>query len=446
MPLLRKLVSIRVYLLSFVEAMLIAVCYLAAVLVFHPLDAETYLDYEGGGLRIALATLTFLLGSYLFDFYRHIQTRARLLLALQLSQLIGIILLLQAVLAFISPEFVLPQPVVLIGSVLMLLVLIPWRLFLRPAIWNAFGAQRVLVIGTSTAASDVIAAFTREPDFGMEISGHVDESGTADGDPVTLMKMISRIQPDRIMVAGDNLRNQSLIRQMLELKALGVSVQTAGQVYESVFSRIDCRGLDPYVVVFLDELAAKPASVALQSVYTNIIALVAVVISLPAILVTMAALKLSGRGAALMKYTCAGLHGIPFNMYRFRATTDTAIGRFLNRYHLDGLPQVLNLIRGEMALIGPRAERLEYDTILHNLIPFYRQKQFVKPGIFGWSQLYCDPLAEEDTLKRLEYDLYYIKHISVVLDAYIMLRAVKWILSGRESAEEHATLTKGVAG
>jgi lipopolysaccharide/colanic/teichoic acid biosynthesis glycosyltransferase len=88
------------------------------------------------------------------------------------------------------------------------------------------------------------------------------------------------------------------------------------------------------------------------------------------------------------------------------------------------------MIRGEMALTGPRAERVESDAVLSELIPFYRQRQYVKPGILGWSQLHCDPEPTEDTFARIEYDLYYIKHISLVLDAYIVVRALKWILSG----------------
>jgi lipopolysaccharide/colanic/teichoic acid biosynthesis glycosyltransferase len=82
-----------------------------------------------------------------------------------------------------------------------------------------------------------------------------------------------------------------------------------------------------------------------------------------------------------------------------------------------------------MALIGPRPERVEFSQVLDQLIPFYRQKQSVKPGIMGWSQLHCDPSPSEDSLARLEYDLYYLKHISLVLDMYTMIRAVKWVLT-----------------
>jgi lipopolysaccharide/colanic/teichoic acid biosynthesis glycosyltransferase len=150
-------------------------------------------------------------------------------------------------------------------------------------------------------------------------------------------------------------------------------------------------------------------------------------------------LAVARRGQLMTRRVCVGLHGIPFTVYRFRCGTD-GVSRLLARFKLDGLPQILNVVRGEMALIGPEPERVEFSHVLNELIPFYRQKQTVKPGLIGWSQLHCDADASADALTRLEYDLYYIKHISLVLDAYIAIRALKWILteeSNRESALPH---------
>jgi lipopolysaccharide/colanic/teichoic acid biosynthesis glycosyltransferase len=145
------------------------------------------------------------------------------------------------------------------------------------------------------------------------------------------------------------------------------------------------------------------------------------------------ALRMTRKGPAFVMSSCIGLHGIPFCLYSFRCSpADNGwVNRFLLRFKLHLLPSALNLIRGEIALIGPRPERAEFDHVLSAMIPFYRQKQSVKPGIFGWSQLHCNREPEEDSLRRLEYDLYYIKHLSISLDLYIMLRGLKRVLSGR---------------
>lgn len=432
----RKLVPARVYVLSAIEAALVAACYIAATFIYMPLEAEIYLRHEDGALRIGLAVLTFVVASYLFDFYKQMQARSRLVLALQVSQLIGVTMVVQAAIGFIDLDLLVPRPVVFLGSALMLVVLTPWRLFVRPAFWNAFGAQQIVVLGVDSAIKDLAGAFQVRPALGMNIVGYiVDTSGEAPPGPVLgaypqLIQIVSEIRPDRIIVSSDRVNDKSLLKALFDLKTDGALVETSAQAYEAAFTRIYGRGLEPYAVIFRNDLAARPLSVAVQSIYTNLLALTAVVFILPVILLIAIVSKLTSPGPVFTKYACIGLHGIPFHMYRFRVSSGNFLSRFLTRYHLDGLPQAINMIRGEMALTGPRAERVESDAVLSELIPFYRQRQYVKPGILGWSQLHCDPEPTEDTFARIEYDLYYIKHISLVLDAYIVVRALKWILSG----------------
>lgn len=437
---LRKLISIRLYLLSLIEAGLTALCYVAATYVYLPLEAPTYLEYESGLLRIGLIAVTFLIASYLFDFYKQIHVRSQLVLTLQLCQLVGIIVLLQAAFAFIHQELVLPQTVVLLGSAFTLLVLIAWRLFVRPALWNAFGAYQIVFVGCNGAVQGLAEAFAADPTLGMNVAGYVvapSESSAvhpALGSYDELVRIVSEIKPDRIIVGG-GLYHKPLLKKLFDLKSSGMVVEVAEDAYEEMFGRIYSRSLEPYTVIFRDELSARPGNLALQSIYTNLLALAGVLVTLPLMILIAIAIKVTRRGPVLSKNLCIGLHGIPFHMYRFRCSplaTDR-ISRLLVRYKLDGLPQALNIIRGEMALIGPRAERVEFDSFLSDLIPFYGQRHYVKPGVLGWSQLHCDPKDTEDTLARIEYDLYYIKHISLVLDAYILIRALKWVMSDREA-------------
>jgi lipopolysaccharide/colanic/teichoic acid biosynthesis glycosyltransferase len=210
-------------------------------------------------------------------------------------------------------------------------------------------------------------------------------------------------------------------------------VESAADTYETIFGRVYCRAVDPYTVIFRNELSARAGSVALQSIYNNLLAVASVVIMLPFLVLIAVALRISRRGSVLVKHTCVGLYGQHFTRYRFRCQGNDALSRFLLKTKLEALPQILNIFRGEMALIGPRAERVEFSRIIDDVIPFYRQRYSVKPGVMGWSQLHCDTTPFEDTLARIEYDLYYLKHISLVLDAYILLRAFKWVLSDRQA-------------
>jgi lipopolysaccharide/colanic/teichoic acid biosynthesis glycosyltransferase len=438
----RKLVSVRIYLLGLIEAGFTAACYVVAVFLLRPIDANTYLELDGGALRIAVIAVTFLIAIYFFDLHRQSRPPSRLVLALQLCQLVGIILLAQSALAFVDSDLMLEQSIVIVGSAFLLAFLILWRLFVRPVLWAGFGAQRVLFVGWNPAVEELSKAFDIEPFRSMEVVGFIHDrtftpaSHRLLGSVDRLREIVRETSPDRIIVEGEHVTSPKVLRDLLDLGATGLTVQTASQAYESEFARVDCRGLHPYTVVFLESLMTRPASLALQSVYTNILSLMATIASLPLMLVIAAAKKIFGSGPVLVPYRCIGLHGIPFNLYLFHCppSSNNFVDRFLRRYKLVGLPQMLNLIRGEIALLGPRPERAEVDGVLSELIPFYSQKQSVKPGLYGWSQLHCDPMPEEDTLRRLEYDLYYIKHVSIALDIYIVLRAVRWILSGQRYA------------
>jgi lipopolysaccharide/colanic/teichoic acid biosynthesis glycosyltransferase len=451
---LRKIVPARPYLITGIEAALVAGCYAAAVWLVMPLEASIYLEYEGGAARIALVACSYLFASYIFDVYRRVYTRSRLVVALQLCQLVGILLLVQAGFGFVHPDFVLPQAVVLSGSALTLIAVVGWRLLLRPRIWNAFGAQKVIFIGWDEAVRRLVQTFQAQPGLGMDVAGILvtDQQPPAGlpipvlGTAAELRRVVPQVNPDRLIAAG-NATDGVVLRMLFELKAAGMHIETASQVHETVFGRIYSAALDPHRVIFQNDLAARPTSLALQSIYTNLLAITVLLLVSPLLVVLAAVLRLTNGGDPVFEKTeCTGLHGIPFRRFRFNCRRGR-VGALLQRLRLKGVPQAINLVRGEMALIGPQPERVAFDAELARWIPFYRQKHHVKPGVFGWSRLHRDVVSLEDTLARLEYDLYYIKHVSVVLDAYIMLRAIKNALSEPEAsaiAERHVPVSRQV--
>ena len=159
------------------------------------------------------------------------------------------------------------------------------------------------------------------------------------------------------------------------------------------------------------------------------------------------AVAVTSRGPVLFRQTRVGLNGDLFTIYKFRsmrvdaeaktgavwATKNdprvTPIGKYLRILRLDELPQIINVLRGEMAIVGPRPERPEFVQTLSEVIPFYRQRHAVKPGITGWAQInYKYGETMDDAIVKLEYDLYYIKNLSLSLDMYIIFNTVKAML------------------
>jgi len=196
--------------------------------------------------------------------------------------------------------------------------------------------------------------------------------------------------------------------------------------------------LRPSDVIFHDTVGPRPNNVALQSIYTNLVALCLFAALLPFLPVVALAIKLTSPGPVFERETRLGFRGVPFTLFRFRCAIVehgcrkiTRVGYWLRRLHLVNLPQLWNVVRGEMALIGPRPERKEFVRVIGEVIPFFAQKQCVKPGLTGWSQINCRNEQAIDTVRALEYDLYYIKNISLALDAYIVLQALKNLRSQR---------------
>jgi lipopolysaccharide/colanic/teichoic acid biosynthesis glycosyltransferase len=448
---LRVFLSRRVLLLTTVEFCLVALSFVAACFIWMPLGAELFLQYEGGFTRIALIGISFIAASYLLDLYTKIRVRSHALAALQLAPVVGVMILIQAIVAYIDPTGVLPQEITVLGSAITFVVLLLWRIYLHPRLWLAFGTPQVLFVGNNSAIRSIAQSIQWRPLLGLSIAGYIVEPDTSVNGKVLggfgdLRRVVKELTPERIIVGLTEASDQLLMKDLFELRLSGCSVEDAAAVYESIYGRMYSPGIKPYMVVFRDELSAKPASLALQSIYTNLVALAVVILTAPLLLIIGIALKLLRKGPVIIAHRYVGLHGVPFTLFRFRCspTGEDGISRLLRRWHVDGLPQVLNLIRGEMTLIGPRADRVEFADCLISLMPYYRQRYQVKPGIIGWSQVNCARFNTEDSITRMEYDLYYIKHISLLLDAYVMISALKYFLTDiaddQESESEMAAL------
>ena len=246
--------------------------------------------------------------------------------------------------------------------------------------------------------------------------------------------VIDRLRVKRIVAGMEEMRRHLPVADLIAAKRKGIAVEEAGIAYESVCGRVCSRTFRPSQIIFANELAVSPGVMALQSIYSNLLGLFAFICSAPVLAVSRIAIRLSSRGPALLTEQYAGMKGIPFTASRLRCTEMdnprkiTAAGRWIRALHLEYLPRVGNVVRGEMSLVGPAPARLEFAEHLSSLIPVYRQRQTVKPGLTGWTQIQTTETNLPDAIREVESDLYYTKHMSIALDAYILLHALRGIL------------------
>jgi exopolysaccharide biosynthesis polyprenyl glycosylphosphotransferase len=440
------------------ETILILSCYLLAAYATLDVSSDIFLWQDGGWWRVALVVLLIFLGLYFHDLYDTYRIPSRTVLVQQFCFVVGIAFLLQASLSYGRWDIIVPRRIMLYGSVLVLALAPLWRIVFTDAVRKSKGAEKLLFLGSSAAVHEIFQSLRDRPELGMTPIGFLgteDDLETLDGVPCLgaidrLSATVEKLQPDRIIVGMKERRDALPIQQLLDLRFAGVKIEDSAATYETVFHRVSVRDLRPSQLVFSVELGPQPAMVATQAVYSWMLGVAGFIIGLPLMVVVAAAVKLFSRGPVFYRQTRVGKEGAPFTLYKFRsmypdaearsgavwASKDdprvTAVGRWLRKLRLDEMPQLFNVIRGEMSLVGPRPERPEFVQMLQEKIPYYRQRLCVKPGVTGWAQInhkYGDTV--EDVTIKLEYDLYYIKNLAPSLDAYILFHTAKTVLLGR---------------
>jgi lipopolysaccharide/colanic/teichoic acid biosynthesis glycosyltransferase len=432
---LRSLFSTRILSLLVPEAILIFSCYILAAYWSAGTDPSVFLWYDNGLLQIALVVAGLLAGLQLNKLYAQVVVRSKILLLQQLCLTLGVTFLLESLLSYLRfSDLVLPPMIMVAGSSLTLVVLLFWRLFYSAVLWKGYGTKRVLFYGTNTAVVEASRSMAAHPELGFSIVGYVDD-GRPVGTPLNgaavlgatadLERVVSEVLPDCIVVGVADRRSGLPFRKLLDLQFRGIEIQQVGELYELACERVCVTELLPSQLIFSGELVARRGAVALQAIYSNILALAGLLLLAVLLPPVALAIALSSRGPVMEAHERLGLNMVPFMLYRFRCRRAdgrlTLPGRWLRRLHLDALPQLLNVVRGEMALVGPRPHRPEFIPVLMEQMPYYGLRHAVRPGIMGWSQLNCDYGRRRDAREVLEYDLYYIKHVSPALDAHVVL-------------------------
>jgi sugar transferase (PEP-CTERM system associated) len=460
------------------ELLVIFGCYLLAAYLLQfinlnlvqivPLDydATEYLFFVGTGasrhfallgiFRLTLVAACIMIGNYFHDLYG---VTSRILRIDHLCVSIGLAFLAQALLIYLKrPEWTVPRTLMILGSLLVLLLLPLWRIFYSVVVLRAFGRQRVLFLGTSPAVCELAEHLADHPEIGLMNVGYVDNvegapelpGGRLLGPIHDLASIVDKCKPHRIVVGMTERRQRLPVNELLDLRFSGVHIEDVLSVYEATFGRVCTRELRPSQLVFTAELGPSRNSEIRHSLYSLFIALILTVATIPIMLIVAVLVKLTTPGPVLHRQLRVGLNDAPFMVYKFRSMRAdaekgtgavwavrndpriTPLGRWLRKLRLDELPQLFNVLKGEMSIVGPRPERPEFVKTLTEQIPYYRQRHCVKPGITGWAQInhkYGDTL--EDTVIKLEYDLYYIKNLAITLDSYIMFHTLKVMLLSR---------------
>lgn len=405
-------------------------------------------------LKVALVALVVIVCLHYYDLYESRIAGNPKEAVPRLSQVMGTACIILALLYYAVPRARL-RAETLVGGVLVVGAALALDRRMFAAINHSPRlAQRVVIMGGGPFAADLAAAYARRPELAVRVLGYVGGAGEPAsmpylGGPEELLAVAERHHATGVVLALEEGQPAVPWDALMALKARGVDIQSAAEEYERATGKVALQAQNLRSWLSLDFGQSRRRRWQ-RRVCAIALAAAALALVWPLMLIVALVIRLDSPGPALFRQTRIGQDGKPFTLYKFRsmhvgADADgavrpvvagdarlTRVGRRIRRCRLDELPQLWNILRGDLHIVGPRPFVPEQELALAEEIPFYRLRWLVQPGATGWAQVqhgYCATLA--DNTEKLALDLFYIKHLSLSLDFIIVLQTLKILVLGR---------------
>jgi len=407
--------------------------------------------WQSAGIYTVMLSLSLYLNE-MYSFWKQRRT-AELMTALMRST--GLALVLVAPVLFFFPGLM-ERYYLILSLLAQFVLLLAWRTILERRLLAEFGRQRVLIVGAGSRARRIREALDTRGSVIFELVGctadRIEENASNScrrvGPSADVCDMVRRERIDHVVVAQDNPRNVFPADALLRLKRNGVAISEGEYMYERLMGKLLTDFVRPSLLIFSASPMHHTLQIWLKNVIDFSVAVILLILTLPLTIGAAILIKLTSKGPIFYSQQRVGLGGVVFTIYKFRSMrTDaekdgarwasvnddriTPIGRFMRKTRIDELPQLWNVLKGEMSMVGPRPERPEFVRKLRQEIPFYDMRHMMRPGLSGWAQVrYQYGSSIEDAHEKLRYDLYYIKNYSVFLDLTILLETTKVVVFG----------------
>lgn len=382
-------------------------------------------------------------------------------LGIRLLQALGAAAILLALIYFAFPVCIISNGIFIVSIVLVIIMIVSWRIGYTKVLNLGMFNQKILVLGSSAVATEVCSQIVNKRDCGYEIAHVISKNPWNDEN---LKKNLSIIQQEsyenicdisdqasvkKIIVALKEKRGALPVKELLRCRVKGIEVLEGNSFYEMLTGKLIVESINPGWLIFsqgfqkssLQRLCKRTVDLALS---LPMLILLAPVIALVAVFI-----KLDSRGPVLFSQERIGENRRPYMVHKFRSMVCdaesntgpvwaqdndcriTRVGHFIRKWRIDEIPQLWNVLRGEMSFVGPRPEREHFIRELEAVIPYYGERFSVKPGLTGWAQVsYGYGASVEDAIEKLNYDLFYIKNMSILMDIMIVARTVKTVIFG----------------
>lgn len=399
--------------------------------------------------------------SYMCECYRFEANFRKRSLVLNCLLAAGLSFLLLSSLYYLSPDIMLGRGILLLAVVFFVTLQILWHLAFFFSQSSPRFQQRVIVVGVGRVAHE-ISEVVQESHGGYAFLGFVqctNEQIWPKIDPARIIGNAEQLRDtalsvgaDLIIIALTERRGYFPVRDALSCKLNGIELMDAPTFYERVTGSLLLEQITPSWFIYSDGFYRPPVLIALKRLIDILLSSAGLILTVPLFPLIVLLIRLDSPGPVFFSQVRVGNRERHFRLYKFRTMREdaeadtgavwakeddprvTRLGRFMRKTRIDEIPQLFNVLKGDMSIVGPRPERPEFVEKLKERVPYYSRRHFVKPGVTGWAQVrYPYGASVEDALEKLRYDLYYVKNFSPFLDTLIFFETIKVVLLARGS-------------
>lgn len=412
-------------------------------------------------LKALLITITCQACLYYNDLYDLKVTDTLTELGIRLLQALGAAAILLAIIYFIFPDFIISEGIFIISIAFIIVLIVSWRIGYNRILSLGLFNQKIIILGSSDTAIEISKEIQEKKDSGYEIASMISKNQFSENLCDANIDMVcqhtydnvcdisEKLRVKKIVVALKEKRGAFPIKELLRCRVKGIEILEGSTFYEMLTGKLIVEQINPSWLIFSKGFQKSRIQKLVKRSIDMVISLSMLVLLLPLIVLVAIIIKLDSKGPVLFSQERVGESRKPYMVHKFRSMRSdaekstgpvwakenddriTRVGEFIRKTRIDEIPQLWNVLKGEMSFVGPRPEREHFVQQLEKIIPYYGERFTVKPGLTGWAQVsYGYGATVEDAVEKLNYDLFYIKNMSILMDIMIVARTVKTVLFG----------------
>jgi sugar transferase (PEP-CTERM system associated) len=413
-------------------------------------------------LKILLITFVCQASLYYNDLYDFKISKNYNELGIRLLQAMGFAAIFLAFIYLVIPPAVIGTGIFIISVGFVILLIVSWRFCYTLVINRGYFNQKIILLGSAGLVRLIESEITERKDCGYNIVAEVPEAGHSnkpDNDSMDnpgnlcgqkyegLAELARTNGIEKIIVALAEKRNNFPINELLKCRVNGIEVMDGNSFYEMLTGKLIVGAINPSWLIFSKGFRKSRTRRVMKRSVDLLLSLVLLIVFCPVILIMALLIKIDSKGPIIFSQERVGQNRKIYRIHKFRSMVKdaetpsgpvwakdddpriTRVGRIIRKWRFDEIPQLWNVLKGDMSFIGPRPEREHFVNQLEKIVPYYGERHTVKPGISGWAQVsYGYGASVDDAVEKLNYDLFYIKNMTFFMDLMIVLRTIKIVL------------------